>query len=369
MEIRPLTEAERKYAYEQSMQIRMQTGSIEVMHGGYKSDREFYSRFYDLNERWKTGEFEKELENFLHILCSGKDGFLQNLDTMREYTSCHPQNAFPGKDGTEYGFRADTEKYAYLLRCNPAKDNDNVEIHCYVKEWLDRHIKEAEKGIRFIDSRYNELFRIADGGKINIRYAGGDQKDYVCRYIDEYHTEVGYNLYHICQFAENMERCGSEYTPVETAPVEPEPVQTEEKEQEQEEKTEGTLELKTQFGTTENVTLTVNTYMDNNSLYVGMTTMGDGFPEPYGDVTVNLLVSVPPYCAFVDTNNMPELEDFLVKNKIAEFTGLTQKSGYCSYPLYLFNAEKMRGLCPDGMAAYEQENGLDKKQEQKEKGR
>ncbi len=168
----------------------------------------------------------------------------------------------------------------------------------------------------------------------------------------------------ICQFAEIMERNGSEYTP-----VEPETVQAEEKEQGQEEKTEGTLELKTRFGNTQNVTLEVNAYVDNNSLYVGLTAMPYGVPEYYGDMTVNLLESVPPYCAFVDTNNMPELEDFLVKNGIAEFTGLMQKSGYCSYPLYLFDVEKMRKLCPDGMAAYEKKNGLDKKPEKKEKSR
>lgn len=364
MEIRPLTEAEQKYAYEQSMQIRMQTGSIGVMHGGYKSDKKFYSRFHDLNERWKTGEFEEGLENFLNILRSDKDGFMRNLDTMREYASCHPQNAFPGKEGMEYGLRADTEKYAYVMRCNPAKENDNVEIHCYVKEWLDNHIREAEKGIRFINSRYSELFRIADGEKIEVTNSVGEKSEYVCRYIDEYHTEVGNNLYHICQFAEIMERNGSEYTP-----VEPETVQAEEKEQGQEEKTEGTLELKTRFGNTQNVTLEVNAYVDNNSLYVGLTAMPYGVPEYYGDMTVNLLESVPPYCAFVDTNNMPELEDFLVKNGIAEFTGLMQKSGYCSYPLYLFDVEKMRKLCPDGSAAYEKKNGLDKKPEKKEKSR
>lgn len=364
MEIRPLTEAEQKYAYEQSMQIRMQTGSIGVMHGGYKSDKKFYSRFHDLNERWKTGEFEEGLENFLNILRSDKDGFMRNLDTMREYASCHPQNAFPGKEGTEHGLRADTEKYAYVMRCNPAKENDNVEIHCYVKEWLDHHIREAEKGIRFINSRYSELFRIADGEKIEVTNSVGEKSEYVCRYIDEYHTEVGNNLYHICQFAEIMERNGSEYTP-----VEPKTVQAEEKEQGQEEKTEGTLELKTRFGNTQNVTLEVNAYVDNNSLYVGLTAMPYGVPEYYGDMTVNLLESVPPYCAFVDTNNMPELEDFLVKNGIAEFTGLMQKSGYCSYPLYLFDVEKMRKLCPDGMAAYEKKNGLDKKPEKKEKSR
>ncbi len=358
MEIRPLTEAERKYTYTQSMQIRGQTGSIGILQGGYGADNEFHSDFHELNNRLKTDEFEAELKE---VLCSGENSVLENLDIMRDFSLQHSQNGFPG---TEYGFRVETEKHAYLVRCNPEKESDNVEIHCYVKEWLDNHISKAEKGIRFINSRYDELFRIADGEKIKIKYSDGEEQERVCRYIDEYHTEIGNNLYHICQFAEIMERNGSEYTP-----VEPETRQLEEKEQGQEEKTEGTLELKTSFGTTENVTLTVNTYVDNNSLYVGMITEEDGFPEPYGDVTVNLLAAVPPYCAFVDTNNMPELEDFLVKNGIAEFTGLMQQSGYCSYPLYLFDMEKMRELCPDGMAAYEQENGLDKKPEKKEKSR
>lgn len=356
MEIRPLTQAEQKYAYKQSMQIRGQTGSIGILQGGYGADNEFHSDFHELSSRLKTDEFEAQLQE---VLNSGENSVLQNLDAMREFTLLHPQNGFPG---AEYGFRVETEKFAFLVRCNPEKESDNIEIHCYVKEWLDQHISKAEKGIRFINSRYDEQFRIADGEKIKIKYSDGEEQERVCRYIDEYHTEVGNNLYHICQFAEIMERNGSEY-----APVEPETGQTEEKGQE--EKTEGTLELKTKFGTTENVTLTVNTYVDNSSLYVGMTTVEDGFPEPYCDVTVNLLSSVPPYCAFVDTNNMPELEDFLVKNGIAEFTGIEQRSGYCSYPLYLFSGEKMRGLCPDGMAAYEQANGLDKKQDRKEVSR
>lgn len=351
MEIRPLTEAEQKYTYTQSMQLRGQTGSIGILRGGYGADNEFHSDFHKLNNRLNTDEFEAELKD---VLCSGENSVLENLDIMRDFSLQYSRNGFPG---TEYGFRVETEKHAYLVRCSPEKESDNIEIHCYVKEWLDRHISKAEKGIRFINSRYDELFRIADGEKIKIKHSDGGEQECVCRYIDECHTEVGNNLFHICQFAEIMEQNGSKYTP-----VEPETRQTEEK-------TEGTLELKTSFGTTEQVTLTVNTYMNNHSLYVGMTTVEDGFPEPYGDVTVNLRDSVPPYCAFVNTNNMPELENFLVKNGIAEFTGLMQQSGFCNYPLYLFKAEKMRELCPDGMAAYEQENGLDKKPQKKERSR
>jgi hypothetical protein len=29
-----------------------------------------------------------------------------------------------------------------------------------------------------------------------------------CRYIDDYHVEIGDNLYHICEFAERMEQNG-----------------------------------------------------------------------------------------------------------------------------------------------------------------
>ncbi len=365
MEIRPLTEAERKYTYTQSMQIQGQTGCIGHLRGDFdRNGNGFFTSWDDHREQWKTNEFKAELDDVINALRSDEYGLLKNRSAMGRYAAQYPESHFQGNYCTEYGFRAETEKHAFLIRCNPTPGDYNFYCYCYVKEWLDHHIKEAEKGIRFIDSRYNELFRITDGENITVTDTRGEKSEYVCRYIDEYHTEVGSHLYHICQFAEIMERNGSEY-----APVEPETRQPEEKAQGQEEKTEGTLELETRFGTTENVTLTVNTYMDNKSLYVGMTTVEDGFPEPYGDVTVNLLGSVPPYCAFVDTNNMPELEDFLVKNGIAEFTGLKQKSGYCTYPLYLFDMETMRRLCPDGMAAYEQENGLDKKQGKKEKSR
>ena len=356
MEIRPLTQAEQKYAYRQSMQIRGQTGSIGILQGGYGADSEFHSDFHEINNRLKTGEFEADLQE---ALCSGEYSVLENVDTMREFTLRHPQKGFPG---TEYGFRVETEKFAYLVHCSPEKESGSVEIHCYVKEWLDRHIGRAEKGIRFINSRYDELFRIEDGEKITITHADGEKQERACRYIDEYHTEIGSSLYHICQFAELMERNGSVYAPAE--PETRQPV-----EEELEEEIGETLELKTRFGTTENVILTVNAYADNNSLYVGLLAIEDGFPELYGDVTVNLLASVPPYCAFVDTNNMPEAADFLVENGIAEPTGLQQGSGFCNYPLYLFDAEKMRELCPDEMAVYEQANGLDKKQDRKEVSR
>lgn len=66
------------------------------------------------------------------------------------------------------------------------------------------------KEIRFIDSRYHDLFRIPDGGCVQIQYPNGTVIK-PCKFIDEYHTQVGYNVFHICQFAEIMERNGAVY--------------------------------------------------------------------------------------------------------------------------------------------------------------
>ena len=46
--------------------------------------------------------------------------------------------------------------------------------------------------------------------------------------------------------------------------------------------------------------------------------------------------------AFVDTNNFPEAEEFIKKHKLGEFTGLGGVSGYCTYPLYKFDLERLR---------------------------
>jgi hypothetical protein len=72
------------------------------------------------------------------------------------------------------------------------------------------------KIIKFIDSDYRELFKIPDGGNINIIYPPGDYRGILtrkCEFLDEYHTKIGMNIYHICEFAERMEAIGARYEP------------------------------------------------------------------------------------------------------------------------------------------------------------
>lgn len=98
----------------------------------------------------------------------------------------------------------------------------------------------------------------------------------------------------------------------------------------------------------------IQQYMMNGNMYIGLVSKDeDGYLEPYSDLTVNLDRKVPDYCAYVDVNNMPEAEKFISENELGYFTGLVQRSGYCMYPLYSFNADKLRELCPEGMRMYE----------------
>ncbi len=74
-----------------------------------------------------------------------------------------------------------------------------------------------QKKIRFIDSDYNLLFMIPDGGSIRITFADGLTSIRDCHYMDAHHTQIGNTVYHICEFAEIMEKNGSQYAPVEPA--------------------------------------------------------------------------------------------------------------------------------------------------------
>lgn len=116
------------------------------------------------------------------------------------------------------------------------------------------------------------------------------------------------------------------------------------------------------------VELSLSRYADNKNLFLELIATDGEYPEPYGNITVNL-GTVPDYCGYVDTNNMPEMENFIMENDLGDYCGISKQSGFCEYPLYVFNVDKLRELCPDGLAEYEQERGIepDIKEEDMEK--
>ena len=113
------------------------------------------------------------------------------------------------------------------------------------------------------------------------------------------------------------------------------------------------LEMNSKFSGKVKLELEINAYMNNNRMYIGLVEVDGEYPEPFADLTVNIDAPCPDYCGYVDINNCPELEDFIVQHGLGEFTGLVGSSGFCSYPLYMFNVEKLREAAPESMEQFE----------------
>ena len=165
----------------------------------------------------------KEFDELINTLRTDEayGPLLHSRRSLARYGFAHPESAFTSDFFTDYGFRADTKDYSYFLRVNGRIDDYNVYCYCHYRPWLERHMEKARSGIRFITPAYEDLFRIPDGGKIRITWKGGDTRDLVCRYVDDYHFETSSgNLYHICEFAERAALHSSRVEP--RSPVIPE---------------------------------------------------------------------------------------------------------------------------------------------------
>ena len=211
MELRPMSKEEMLYCYAQSQQISMQTGLIGHLRGDMDSDGQgFFTTFFDFRDSLKTEKFKAEFDTVINALRKDPEyqQCLGNRGKLRAFCYAHPESRIQS-DRDDYGFRVNTDAYSYLVRLNPNRGEYNFYVYCYKRENLDRHMKNAERGVRFIDSHYREKFRVPDGEKIRIITAGDSIRDMRVRYIDECHMEIsgawGNDLYHICQFAERFE--------------------------------------------------------------------------------------------------------------------------------------------------------------------
>ena len=216
--IRDMTPQEHLYTYAQSQQIRAQTGSIGHLRGYFDKSGDFGHTWDPHSPDLITDDFRTEFDQVIKTLRSDEKygGLLKSPGRLTRYSFAHPDSRFD-KRGNTFGVRADTKNYTYLLRLNPDRGEYNVYCYCYKADWLAQHMARAERGIRFITPDYDEKFRIPDGDEIRITTSSGEVHDYECRYIDDYHMELGapsHSLYHIAEFAERMERNGNTVIPL-----------------------------------------------------------------------------------------------------------------------------------------------------------
>lgn len=215
LDITRMKPEERMYAYSQSVQLEGQTGCIGHLRGDFGSGQAFYTTWDDHRAQYKTDEFKAEFDEVVNVLRAENGcGLFVSRNSMSKFCREHPEAGFEGNYCTEYGFKLKTMQHTYMLRCNPNKGDYNFYLYAYVSQLLERHKKRAEQGIRFITPNYKEVFRIPDGDKIQITPPDGEKLLRTCRFIDETHLEVGNYLYHICEFAERMEKAGSTVIPM-----------------------------------------------------------------------------------------------------------------------------------------------------------
>lgn len=213
--IRPISPQERMYSYSQSSQIESQTGCIGHLRADLGSaDDCFFSSWTGHRDDLRTQDFKDEFDEVINALRFDDQygSVLKNRRTLSKFCYSYPESSYGNE--REFGFRADTLSYTFMLRLNPNKGEYNLYCYCFKRDWLDRHLVHAAKGIRFITPDYKEKFRIDDGDSIRMMREGQAARDYVCRYIDDYHVEIGDNLYHICEFAERMKMAGNTIIPI-----------------------------------------------------------------------------------------------------------------------------------------------------------
>ena len=103
-----------------------------------------------------------------------------------------------------------------------------------------------------------------------------------------------------------------------------------------------TFSVKTRWRTYNNCVLFMDRYAINSHIVLRIFT-DEG---PLASLTVNLPETrrYPNNFGFLDVNNFPEAETVVNSLGIGKETGILAASGFCVYPLYEFDIEKIKEM-------------------------
>ncbi len=105
------------------------------------------------------------------------------------------------------------------------------------------------------------------------------------------------------------------------------------------------MHVKTDYGKYIITRIEIGTYSYGNNLAIELFSLNEEWncEEPFATLTVNLDYNgLKENEAFIDINNCPWAKDFISENKLGKFTGIEWPSGYCIYPLYRFDLNKLK---------------------------
>lgn len=112
----------------------LKTGCIGHLRGDFGSGgKEFWTSWWEHQGAPKTQAFRDEFDELVNSLHD--QGLLKSRNDMAAYCEQHQEAQISSawlRDS--YGFRVETEKHRYYIRCTPRPGDYNFYIYCYSKE-------------------------------------------------------------------------------------------------------------------------------------------------------------------------------------------------------------------------------------------
>lgn len=196
---RPLLSQERKYTFRSCSDIEVRSGLI-----GYETVNMSDS---EVKKQWNAvssstfPEFEKDFSEIKAVI-----GLLfPNKESLRVYYNSNNSLSFTNKGKSYVGAIFMTDKFSYLVRIAPSVYE--LTIWCYIPERLKHHIKNALRGICFVNEKNEELTTVPDGGAI-VLHPSKNNSPIICRYIDPFTALIGSKIWKLKDFGSYLKNKG-----------------------------------------------------------------------------------------------------------------------------------------------------------------
>lgn len=153
MTIRAMIQEERAFSYTKKADVLEASGCVGHLRGDMgAAGNGFFTTWDDHVPGLKTDAFKQEFDKVVNLLRFDEryGGMLQNREALAAYGKNNPDSAFQGNYTQEYGFRADTEKYSYMIRLNPHKGDYNFYIYAYEREKLEQVLQPEKEKINVL---------------------------------------------------------------------------------------------------------------------------------------------------------------------------------------------------------------------------
>lgn len=121
-------------------------GLIGHLRGDFGSGAEFHTTFWDRDvcAELKTQDFKDELDLVVNEWRK-PGGVLHSLIDMEAFCDKHPSAKFEvWQSYRVYGFKLETEKHSYYIRCCPVIGEYQFYLYCYSRERLPEYLKTLE---------------------------------------------------------------------------------------------------------------------------------------------------------------------------------------------------------------------------------